>query len=564
MSPNASSEAPAPDAPAPVSRALLSVSDKAGIVDLARRLHAAGVELVSTGGTARALAEAGLPVREVAALTGHPEIMDGRVKTLHPRVHGGLLSRRTAEDRRAMEANAIPAIDLLVLNLYPFEQTVAAGADDGAIIEQIDIGGPAMLRSAAKNHAHVGVVVDPADYGAIAAAVEAGGLDTALRRRLAAKAFARVSAYDAAIDAWFAARDAAGWDGGDGTASDLSSGTSPGTLSDTLPGTLRIEAPLVARMRYGENPHQEAALYGFGAEGLATATPLQGKPLSYNNVNDTDAALELVADLGERPAIAIIKHANPCGVAYGETIAEAHARALVCDPVSAFGGIVAANRPLTRKDAEAITAVFTEVVVAPDADGGAREVFAAKKNLRLLLTPLPDPRRSGLSIRTVGGGLLVQDRDRRTADDLDLRTVTERVPTDAQMADLMLAWRVAKHVKSNAIVYVRDGMTVGIGAGQMSRVDSARIAASKAADALAALGDRAEALGIDPSRPLTEGSAVASDAFFPFADGLLAAASAGATSVVQPGGSMRDDEVVAAANEAGLAMVLTGVRHFRH
>ena len=449
-----------------------------------------------------------------------------------------------------MEANGIPPIDLLVLNLYPFEETVASGADDDAVIENIDIGGPAMLRSAAKNHAHVGVVVDPADYGAVGDAVEAGRLDLAMRRRLAAKAFARVAAYDRAIDEWFGRREASGW--GEGEA------------ADGLPETLTLSAPLVARMRYGENPHQEAALYAHGAPGLAQAEPVQGKALSYNNVNDTDAALELVADLGERPAIAIIKHANPCGVAYGETIAEAHARALVCDPVSAFGGIVAANRPLTRKDAEAITAVFTEVVVAPDADGGAREVFAAKKNLRLLLTPLPDPRRSGLSIRTVGGGLLVQDRDRRTADDLDLRTVTERVPTDAQMADLMLAWRVAKHVKSNAIVYVRDGMTVGIGAGQMSRVDSARIAASKAADALAALGDRAEALGIDPSRPLTEGSAVASDAFFPFADGLLAAASAGATSVVQPGGSMRDDEVVAAANEAGLAMVLTGVRHFRH
>ena len=533
-----------------VGRALLSVSDKTGIIDLARRLHEAGVELLSTGGTARALAEAGLPVREVADVTGHPEIMGGRVKTLHPRVHGGLLSRRTAEDEAAMEANGIPPIDLLVLNLYPFEATVGSGADDETVIENIDIGGPAMLRSAAKNHAHVGVVVDPADYDGVASAVEAGGLDLAARRRLAAKAFRRVAAYDAAIDAWFAGREGTGW--GDDDA------------GDALPPVLRIEAPLHAAMRYGENPHQVAAVYAHGAPGLATAEPLQGKALSYNNINDTDAALELVADLGDRPAVAIIKHANPCGVAYGETIAEAHARALACDPVSAFGGIVACNRPLDEAAARAITAVFTEVVVAPGADEASRAIFAGKKNLRLLLTPLPDPRRAGLSIRTVGGGLLVQGRDAMTADDLELRTVTKRAPSEAEMADLVLAWRVAKHVKSNAIVYVRNGMTVGVGAGQMSRVDSARIAASKADDALAALGDRAAELGIDPSVKLTQGSAVASDAFFPFADGLLAAASAGATAVIQPGGSMRDEEVIAAADEAGLAMVLTGIRHFRH
>ena len=544
--------------PSPVRRALLSVSDKTGIIDLAQRLDRAGVELISTGGTASALRDAGLTVRDVAEVTGHPEIMDGRVKTLHPRVHGGLLALRgEPSHEEAMKANGIAPIDLLVLNLYPFEQTVARGASDAAVIEQIDIGGPAMLRSAAKNHAHVGVVVDPADYEAVAGAVEGGGLDLAMRRRLAAKAFGRVRHYDEAIDRWFAAREAAGWGG---TSED-----------EALSDTFEISAPRLASLRYGENPHQDAALYrwdGAGEGGIAGARQVQGKALSYNNINDTDAALELIAEFRDaEPAIAIIKHANPCGVALGDTLLQAHGRALACDPVSAFGGIVAANRLLDGAAAEAITAVFTEVVVAPDADEDALAVFARKKNLRLLLTGiLPDPRRAGWSVRTVGGGLLVQGRDNRVADDLEPRCVTDRQPSDTERRDLMLAWRVAKHVKSNAIVYARAGMIVGIGAGQMSRLDSSRIAARKAEDALAALREsgRADALSIDASKPLTEGSAVASDAFFPFADGLLAAAGAGARAVIQPGGSVRDEEVVVAANEANLTMLVAGVRHFRH
>ena len=540
----------------PVRRALLSVSAKEGIVELARALADRGVDLISTGGTAKALRDAGLAVRDVAEVTGHPEMMDGRVKTLHPRVHGGLLALRgDAAHERAMAEHGVEPIDLLVLNLYPFERTVAANADDATTIENIDIGGPAMLRSAAKNHAHVAVVVDPGDYGAVLEEVGRGGLDLAMRRRLAAKAFARVRDYDAAIDAWFASREAADW--GEGSEAE-----------GPLPATLFIAAPRVQTMRYGENPHQAAALYRWGEDGIAAARQVQGKELSYNNINDTDAALEAVAELGQDdPAVVIVKHANPCGVALGRTLAQAHGRALACDPVSAFGGIVAANRPLDRDAAEAITAIFTEVVVAPDADEGALDVFARKKNLRLLLTgALPDPARAGLSIRTVGGGLLVQGRDAGSPDGLDLRTVTKREPDAREMADLMLAWRVAKHVKSNAIVYVRDGMTVGVGAGQMSRLDSSRIAARKADDALAALkdGGRAAALDIETDRPLTAGSAVASDAFFPFADGLLAAAEAGASAIIQPGGSVRDEEVVAAADEAGLAMVLTGMRHFRH
>ena len=537
-----------------VRRALLSVSDKTGVVDLAERLAAVGVELISTGGTAAALRSAGLEVRDVSDLTGHAEIMGGRVKTLHPRVHGGLLAREGVDDAEA-EANGIGAIDLLVLNLYPFEDTVASGAADDAVIEQIDIGGPAMLRSAAKNHARVAVAVDPADYGAVADVVERGGTDLALRRRLATKAFARVHGYDRAIDAWFARREAAGW--GEAGASE----TGP------LPDALALAAPRALSLRYGENPHQAAALYADGSGGVATAELVQGKPLSYNNINDADGAWELAGELAlhGRPGVAIIKHANPCGVALGDTIRDAHARALACDPVSAFGGIVAATHPLTAEDAEAIMAVFTEVVIAPGAYEEARAVFARKKNLRLLLAPLPDPRRDGLLIKTVGGGVLAQTRDARVVQDTETSVATEQGPTAAQRDDLALAWTVAKHVKSNAIVYVRDGMTVGIGAGQMSRVDSARIAARKAEDAREALdASTATRLGIDASRPLTEGSAVASDAFFPFADGLLTAMEAGATGVIQPGGSIRDDEVIAAANGAGIAMLLTGVRHFRH
>ena len=540
---------PEPMTNTPIRRALLSVSDKTGIVELARRLAADGVELLSTGGTARVLREAELNAREVSDVTEHPEVMGGRVKTLHPRVHGGLLMRAGVDEAEA-EANGIAPIDLLVLNLYPFEETVASGADDDAIIEQIDIGGPAMLRSAAKNHARVAVVVDPSDYGMVTEALARGGTDLALRRRLAAKAFKRVAEYDRAIDTWFAQREANEW----GEVFD----------NDDLSKQFTLSVPRVQTLRYGENSHQRAALYADGSSGVANAKQVQGKELSYNNINDTDAALELISELQERPAVAIIKHANPCGVAFGDDLASAHARALVCDPVSAFGGIVAVNGPLDRTAAEAITKVFTEVVIAPNADDEAREVFAAKRNLRLLLTGgLPDPRRGGLIVRQVGGGYLVQERDNAVASDANLRTVTKRQPTDRELSDLVLASTVAKHVKSNAIVYVRDGMTVGIGAGQMSRVDSARIAARKAQDAAEALGAD-NPFGIDASKPLTEGSVVASDAFFPFADGLLAAASAGATAVIQPGGSVRDDEVIAAADEAGLAMVVTGTRHFRH
>ncbi len=522
----------------PIARALLSVSDKTGLVDLARGLAAHGVALVSTGGTHRALTEAGLAVAEVADVTGFPEMMDGRVKTLHPKVHGGLLAvRENPEHEAAMLAHNIQPIDLLVANLYPFEATVAKGADYADAIENIDVGGPAMIRAAAKNHADVAVVVDPADYAAILAALAAGGTDLALRKRLAQKAFARTAVYDAAISNWMAA-----------------------ALGEAAPewrafGGRRIEA-----LRYGENPHQSAAFYA-GAEarpGVATARQVQGKALSYNNVNDTDAALELVAEFpaSEGPAVAIIKHANPCGVARGASLVAAYQAALRCDPVSAFGGIVALNGRLDAAAAREIVAIFTEVIVAPEADEEAIAIVAAKPNLRLLLTgALPDPRAGGLTMRPVAGGFLVQGRDIAVVGDLDLRVVTRRAPTDVEMADLRFAFSVAKHVKSNAIVYAKDGATVGIGAGQMSRIDSSRMAALKARDAATAAG---------LSETLAKGSVVASDAFFPFADGLLAAAEAGATAVIQPGGSMRDDLVIAAADEAGLAMVMTGTRHFRH
>ncbi|CAA9495687.1 MAG: IMP cyclohydrolase / Phosphoribosylaminoimidazolecarboxamide formyltransferase [uncultured Sphingomonadaceae bacterium] len=524
----------------PIRRALLSVSDKAGLAELATALSARGVELVSTGGTAAALRDAGLMVRDVAELTGFPEMMDGRVKTLHPAVHGGLLAARgNAEHEAALAANGIGEIDLLVVNLYPFEDTVAREAPDAEIIENVDIGGPAMLRSAAKNHAGVAVVTDPADYPALLAELAARDGATALpfRARLAAKAFAATAAYDAAIAAWFASGE------GDGP-----------------PERLHLSFARVQSLRYGENPHQRAALYvprGGAERGIAQAEQLQGKELSYNNLNDADAALELVAEFaGGPPTCVIVKHANPCGVASGDTLLEAYRAAFQCDGVSAFGGIVAVNRPLDGETAEAITDIFTEVVVAPSATEEARARFAAKKNLRLLLTgALPDTRRGGLSLRSIAGGLLAQDRDAGALDEAGLRLVTKRAPTSQEMADLRFAWLVAKHVKSNAIVYVRDGAAAGIGAGQMNRLESARIAAWKAEDAARRAGW---------PEPRTRGSAVASDAFFPFADGLLAAVEAGATAVIQPGGSVRDAEVIAAADEAGLAMLFTGMRHFRH
>jgi len=525
----------------PVRRALLSVSDKAGLADLAAALVRHGVELVSTGGTAKALREAGHNVLDVSDLTGFPEMMDGRVKTLHPTVHGGILAvRDDAAHVASMEEHGIGAIDLVVVNLYPFLQTVMSGADRDTIIENIDIGGPAMVRSSAKNHAFVGIVTEPEDYAAVIEEMDANGGATTLglRKRLAATAFAHTATYDSMIAQWFAFAD----------------------QGQFFPDTLPLTAKLSAELRYGENPHQKAALYlpaGPAARGIAQAEQVQGKELSYNNINDADAALELVAEFREAdPTCVIVKHANPCGVATAATIAEAYDAALKCDDVSAFGGIIAVNRPLDGPTAEAISGIFTEVVCAPDADADARAVFAKKKNLRLLLTgELPDPARGGLMLKTIAGGWLAQSRDNGRITRADLKVVTDRAPTEEELADALFAWTIAKHVKSNAIVYAKGGSTAGIGAGQMNRRDSARIAAVKAREA-------AESHGWAEAR--TVGSAVASDAFFPFADGLLAAVEAGATCVIQPGGSIRDDEVIAAANEAGLAMVFTGMRHFRH
>ena len=521
-----------------IQTALLSVSDKAGVVDLARALHGRGVALISTGGTASALRDADLPVRDVAELTGFPEMMDGRVKTLHPAVHGGLLARRDDPAHlAAAQAHGIADVDLLVVNLYPFAATVASGAGRDAVIEQIDIGGPAMVRSAAKNHDGVAVVTDPADYPALLEELgEGAATGEPFRRRMAAKAFAHTAAYDAAIAGWFAHAD----------------------QGQMLPDQLTIAATKAAELRYGENPHQSAALYlpqGLSTRGVAQAEVVQGKALSYNNLADADAALGLVAEFRDGPpACVIVKHANPCGVAQAGSLADAYRAAFQCDSVSAFGGIVAVNRPLDEATARAVTEIFTEVMVAPDADEAARAVFAGKRNLRLLLTgELPDPARPGLEMRSIAGGLLVQSRD--GGGGADWRVVTARAPTEREMADARFAWTVARHVKSNAIVYAKDGATAGVGAGQMNRRDSARIAAAKAREA-------AEVFGWD--QPRTVGSAVASDAFFPFADGLVEAAEAGATCVVQPGGSVRDDEVISAADERGLAMVLTGVRHFRH
>ncbi|MEP9376627.1 bifunctional phosphoribosylaminoimidazolecarboxamide formyltransferase/IMP cyclohydrolase [Aquabacter sp. CN5-332] len=523
----------------PVTRALISVSDKAGLIPFASALVKNGVQLISTGGTAKAIADAGLPVIDVAELTGFPEMMDGRVKTLHPKVHGGILAiRADAGHQASMAEHGIAPIDLVVVNLYPFEETVARGADFETAIENIDIGGPSMIRGAAKNHHDVAVVVDTADYEAVIAEIELhGGTTLPLRRRLAQTAYARTAAYDAAISNWF-----------------------PGELKLTAPAYRATGGKLLEELRYGENPHQSAAFYATAEQraGVATAKQVQGKQLSFNNINDTDAAFECVAEFSpERTAaVVIVKHANPCGVAEGGSLLEAYKKALACDPVSAFGGIIAVNRLLDAEAARAMTEIFTEVIIAPDASEEAIAIIGAKKNLRLLLTGgLPDPKAPGLNIRTVAGGLLVQGRDNASVDDMELRVVTRRAPTNAELADLRFAFRVAKHVKSNTIVYAKDLATVGVGAGQMSRVDSARIAARKAQDA-------AEAAGL--AETLTKGSVVASDAFFPFADGLLAAVEAGATAVIQPGGSMRDQEVIEAADAAGLAMVFTGVRHFKH
>lgn len=524
----------------PLRRALISVSDKTGLEDLGRALAERGVELLSTGGTAEALRKAGLKVTDVAEVTGFPEMMDGRVKTLHPNVHGGLLALRSNPDHQAaLETHGIGAIDLLVVNLYPFEETVAKGADYAECVENIDIGGPAMIRAAAKNHRFVNVVVDVQDYTDLMAELDAhdGQTSYAFRQRLAQTAYARTGAYDAAVSTWMAE-----------------------AIGDPAPRRRVVAGTLAQTLRYGENPHQQAAFYVDGSDrpGVASARQLQGKELSYNNINDTDAAFELVSEFlpADGPACAIIKHANPCGVARGATLKQAYGRAFDCDRTSAFGGIVALNTILDAETASEIVQIFTEVVIAPGADQGARDLFAAKKNLRLLIAPgLANPAAGGMAFKQVSGGLLVQDKDNGRVAASDLKVVTKRAPTDAELADLLFAWKVAKHVKSNAIVYVKDGATVGVGAGQMSRVDSSTIAALKAER-------MAQELGLDETPAL--GSVVASDAFFPFADGLLAAAEAGATAIIQPGGSMRDDEVIAAADQAGLAMVFTGMRHFRH
>ena len=524
-----------------IKRALLSVSDKSGLVELGQALAKRDVELVSTGGTAKALRDAGLDVKDVSDLTGFPEMMDGRVKTLHPMVHGGLLAVRDNPDHFAsMEQHSIGAIDLVVVNLYPFEATIMRGAERHDIIENIDIGGPSMVRSAAKNHQFVTIVTDPSDYTTLAAELDGQNGATSLdfRKKMAAKAFAATAAYDSMISQWFAFAD----------------------QGQMFPDMLAANGKAPVELRYGENPHQKAALYtpvGPHTQGIAQAEQLQGKALSYNNYNDADAALELCAEFaGGDPAVVIVKHANPCGVAQRGSLLEAWEEALACDSVSAFGGIVAVNVPLDGPTAEAICKIFTEVVIAPSVSDSAREAFAKKKNLRLLVIgDLPDPRRSGLAIKPITGGLLVQSRDSAAISAADLKVVTEREPTEQELKDCLFAWTVARHVKSNAIVYAKDGATAGIGAGQMNRRDSSRIAAMKAAEA----ADK-----YDWSASRAVGSAVASDAFFPFADGLLAAAEAGATAIIQPGGSMRDDEVIAAANEAGLAMVFTGMRHFRH
>jgi phosphoribosylaminoimidazolecarboxamide formyltransferase/IMP cyclohydrolase len=534
-----SKKIPAPDK-VEIKTALLSVFDKAGIIELARALSVRGVRLLSTGGTYKAIAAEGLAVTDVSEVTQFPEIMDGRVKTLHPKVHGGLLAiRDDAEHQEAMKTHGIDGIDLLVVNLYPFEDVRAAGGDYPTTVENIDIGGPAMIRASAKNHAYVTVITDPADYAELTEqlSADAGKTVYAFRQRMAAKAYARTAAYDAVISNWFAE-----------------------ALSIDTPRHRTIGGVLKEEMRYGENPHQKAAFYVTGEKrpGVSTAALLQGKQLSYNNINDTDAAYELVAEfLPEKsPACAIIKHANPCGVATGSTLLEAYKRALACDSVSAFGGIIALNQTLDAATAEEIIKLFTEVIIAPDVTEEAKAIVARKPNLRLLSAGgLPDARAAGITAKTVSGGLLVQSRDNGMVEDLELKIVTKRAPTAQELEDMKFAFKVGKHVKSNAVVYAKGGQTAGIGAGQMSRVDSARIAALKAEEAAKALG-----LAV----PMTHGSAVASEAFLPFADGLLSMIAAGATAVIQPGGSMRDQEVIDAANEHNVAMVFTGMRHFRH
>ena len=518
--------------PVKIKRALLSVSDKNGLIEFAKGLASHGVELLSTGGTAKALKDAGLAVKDVSEHTGFPEMMDGRVKTLHPIVHGGILSvRDNAAHKAAQDKHGIGDIDLVVVNLYPFAATVARGADYDECIENIDIGGPAMVRSAAKNHAFVAIVTDPADYDAVLGEMNAhdGATTFDLRKTLAARAYAHTAAYDSGISAWFAAQ------------------------ADEFPRQIAFAGTLKQSMRYGENPHQKAALYMTSEmrPGAAHAHILQGKELSYNNINDTDAAYELVSEF-DWPAVAIIKHANPCGVAFGQSMLEAYEKAFQCDPVSAFGGIIALNRPLTAEAANKIIETFCEVIIAPEIEVDALPILAAKKNVRVLQAGgLPDLTQRRLSFKPVAGGMLVQEADSGVITKGDLKIVTKRAPSDAELDDLLFAFKVCKHVKSNAIVYARDHITTGIGAGQMNRLDSSRIAAM-----------RMKEYGLAPKKG--EHMVVASDAFFPFPDGLLAAAEAGVTAVIQPGGSIKDTDVIKAADDHGLAMVFTGMRHFRH
>ncbi|MEM7618542.1 MAG: bifunctional phosphoribosylaminoimidazolecarboxamide formyltransferase/IMP cyclohydrolase [Pseudomonadota bacterium] len=522
-----------------IKRALLSVSDKEGLVEFAQKLSEHGVEILSTGGTAKAIKDSGIDVKDVSEHTGFPEMMDGRVKTLHPKVHGGILSRRDNADHvQAQEEHKIGDIDLVVVNLYPFSETVAKGADYDTCIENIDIGGPSMIRSAAKNHEFVTVITDPQDYDSVISDMDEneGATTFKLRQQLAANAYALTATYDSNISSWFAKQ----------------------LEEKAFPRRVSFSGTLKQNLRYGENPHQKAALYlvdDHDRPGAALATQIQGKELSYNNINDTDAAFELVAEFDE-PAVAIIKHANPCGVATAENILDAYEAALLCDPVSAFGGIIALNRTLTAKAAKRIIETFSEVIIAPDIEAAALEVLKTKTNIRVLTTGgMPDIHEHRKMVTRVAGGLLVQDNDFGVITPEELKVVSEREPTQEEMRDMMFAFKVAKHVKSNAIIYAKNGATVGVGAGQMSRLDSSRIAARKAQDA-------SETAGLEES--LTKGSVVASDAFFPFADGLIAAAEAGVTAVIQPGGSIRDEEIIKAADERGLAMIFTGMRHFRH
>jgi phosphoribosylaminoimidazolecarboxamide formyltransferase / IMP cyclohydrolase len=522
-----------------VKRALISVSDKTGLVEFTRALAGHAVELISTGGTASTLRSAGLQVTEVSEVTGFPEIMDGRVKTLHPMVHGGLLALRD-KHADAMRAHGITGIDLLVSNLYPFEATVGKGAAFNEIIENIDVGGPAMIRAAAKNHDWVTVVVDPEDYPLVLTQLTQGGIDARTRRKLAQIAFARTAAYDSAVAEWLAGQMSL-------------AGDNEPPRRRSFAGRLRQE------LRYGENPHQHAAFYSTGEKrfGVATARQLQGKELSYNNINDTDAAYELAAEFERgKAACVIVKHANPCGVAIADSLVHAYHNALACDPASAFGGVLAFNRNIDAPTAQEISRLFTEVIIAPDADPEAVRILSAKKNMRLLLAGgLPDSGADGWMVRSVAGGLLVQNRDSNATTPDSIRVVTRRAPSEREMADMLFAFTVVKHVKSNAIVFAKEQSTAGIGAGQMSRVDAARMAAIKAREA---------ADSANWPEPRTIGSAAASDAFFPFPDGLLAIGEAGATAVIQPGGSVRDAEIIKAADDAGLAMVFTGIRHFRH